>query len=113
MPTIRGCVRGHRTGLSAGESSRVILKTAVTEALGSVIMHAMTCPIAASEALTEDLVVLGNPDVIPRYYSLLLRWCADVRGAREGDKGSCLPQCRRKKKQQHHDHCYHVRSVGS
>jgi len=53
--------------------------------------RAMTCPSGASEALTEDLVVLGNPDVILRYYSLPLRWCADVRGAREGDKGLLSP----------------------
>ena len=51
----------------------------------------MTCPCGASEALIEDLDVLGNPGVIPRYYSLPLRWCADVRGVREGDKGLLSP----------------------
>jgi len=37
-------------------------------------------------ALAEDLVVRGNSGAIPRYYSLSLRWCSDVRGTREGDK---------------------------
>jgi len=72
-----------------------VTRTADTETLGSVIKQRTDLSKGASEALTECLVVLGNRDVIPRNYSRLLRWGADVRGAREGDKGSCLPQHRR------------------
>jgi len=60
MPTTGGCVRGNRTGLSAGDRQGD-LRTADTETLGSVMKQCTDLSEwGASEALTEDLVVLGT-----------------------------------------------------
>jgi len=95
LPTTRGCVRGNRTGLSAGYHQGD-LRTADTETLGSVMKQRTDLSKwGGLGSLDRRSSCPRNSDVILRYYPLPLRWCADVRGTREGDKGSCLPQRRR------------------